>query len=178
MTSVNHATKLKPVSISDLMKQVLAFAHDGAKEQLIKKGEVIPVIFGFCPQENSEMKVYAYNVGQLMNSPENKEVLRMMMEEAIGQDDIVLVALITEAWLLKLEAKSMDKTDVLQLRPSEHPDKEEVVLVNIMTKTEQFMANAKIERDPIGLGEFEVVSLTGESEGTLVRDKEDTPKLH
>jgi hypothetical protein len=48
----------------------------------------------------------------------------------------------------------------------------------MMTKTEQQIANAKIYRDPINLGEFEIVSLTGESEGTLVRDKEDTPSIH
>jgi len=100
------------------------------------------------------------------------------MEEAIQMDDVSIVLLVTEAWLLKLPAEGVTKDEVLTIRPSEHPDKEEVVLVNIMTKTAQFIATAKIYRDPVNLSEFEIVSLTGESEGTLVRDKEDTPKIH
>jgi len=47
-----------------------------------------------------------------------------------------------------------------------------------MTKTKQLIASAKIHRDPVSLDDFDVVSLTGESEGTLVRDEEDTPKIH
>ena len=172
------ATNLKKVPISDLLADILIQIRKRAESQLITKGEVSPAIFAFSPQESDEMKVFTYDVARLMNSSQNKEIIRMMMEEAIQSDEISLVLLVTEAWLLKLPIKDVTKEEVLKINPSEHPDKEEVVLVNIMAKTKQLIATAKIYRNPVSLSEFETVSLTGESEGTLVRYEEDTPSIH
>jgi hypothetical protein len=168
-------TNIKPISTPKFMKDTLNMLHARAKEQLLLYGEVQSVILGLNPQEG---KIHEYNVTSLMNSPENREVVRMMMEEAISQDHIALIFLVTEAWLVKLKMKKITKDEALTIRPSEHPDREEVVLITIMTKTEQFIASAKIHRDPVSLDEFEVVSLTDTGEGTLVRNKEDTPSVH
>ena len=174
----DYTTLLLPTKVPELLGKILENLHEQALVQLKEEGEVMPVIMAFSPQENAKVKVFVYPVGSLMNSSNNKEIIRMMMEETIQKDEVTIVLLITEAWLLKLPAKNVTKKEVLQIRPSEHPDKEEVVLVNIMTKTEQLIANAKIYRDPVSLDKFDLVSLTGESEGTLVRDEEDTPKIH
>ena len=162
----------------ELLDKILKNLHEQALAHLNEDGEVMPVVMAFSPQEDTKVKVFVYPVGRLMNSPDNKEIIRMMMEETIQKDEVTLVLLITEAWLVKLEAKEMTREKAVQLRPSEHPDKQEVVLVNVMTKTKQLIASAKIHRDPVSLDDFDVVSLTGESEGTLVRDEEDTPKIH
>ena len=175
--NTDFAANTQSIPIPKLLEDILKRMHKGARDQIAEGNEVHPAIFAFG-EVGDEVRVSTYDVAKLMNSSQNKEVIRMMMEEAIQMDDVSIVLLVTEAWLLKLPAEGVTKDEVLTIRPSEHPDKEEVVLVNIMTKTAQFIATAKLYRDPVNLSEFEIVSLTGESEGTLVRDKEDTPKIH
>ena len=178
--NTDFAANTQSIPIPKLLEDILKRIHEGARDQIAKGNEVHPVVFAFgeAADDPGEVRVSTYDVAKLMNSSQNKEVIRMMMEEAIQMDDVSIVLLVTEAWLLKLPAENVTKDEALTIRPSEHPDKEEVVLINIMTKTAQFIATAKIYRDPVSLSEFEIVSLTGKSEGTLVRDEEDTPSIH
>jgi len=160
-----------------MISKIMRLIHTEATEQLKRSGEVSSAVLCF---ESATRKVSAYDVSALMRDQMYKELLRMMMEEKIKESKTDLVALITEAWMLELPASKVTKEEITQIRPSEHPNRQEVILVSLMTKTQQFVYRAQIKRTStdIKLNEFEVLPSSGDIEGSLVRDKEDTPQLH
>ncbi|HWJ47182.1 MAG TPA: hypothetical protein VNS62_05990 [Candidatus Udaeobacter sp.] len=147
--------------------------------------EIEPLLLIFREEKGTETG-FSKTVGiiplnKYMSSEYGKDFIKFLMVDTIKQEEIDIVIMIAEAWLAILPADSITQEEAHRVKVSERPDKQEILMLNIMTKTHQYLGTSKIVREPSPtLEPMEIYSTTEDSliEGRLVRDKDDTPKIH
>ena len=158
--------------------------HQRALEHLKHDKEIEPLIFFFKtdPEQADGIgpHVGVLPVGPLMNSVAGKRFVEFVMEDTIKEDQVDIVILMTEAWVAPVSAEQAAQLEEKPIRASEHPDKQEVVLFNIMTKSKQFLGSATIKREPIRLEPVGIVPIDTDegTSGNLVRQKKEKPIIH
>lgn len=169
-----------PEFISFLADKIRALAADTITDD---DQEFQPALFFIKKDEKAEFgisnKIAVLPLGSLVNSSSGKQVIRLMMEDAINADGIDVVIMVSEAWLAKIPKDECTEEEARNMRVRDRSDKKEVILLNIMTKDQQFIGCAEISREPTDVGPLELHAIEGKSGGTLVREKKDPdPVVH
>jgi hypothetical protein len=144
-----------------------------------------PVLLIFSRDEDNETgfdpKVGLVQLDQFMSTEMGKSIVAELMQDVIREDGIDVVVMVTEAWLATLPTDSVSREEALKIRPSERPDKEEVVLLNILTKTDQYIGSSKIVREPSPtLEALRIFASSNDApmEGMFIRNQGDAEKVH
>jgi len=121
----------------------------------MKDNHELPMIVVFLAQneKNEFVIIVAPELGRL-NSQEDKPLFVKAVKEAIKVVKPVALAMLTEAWIVK---HKKDDPDIdLSKRPSEHANRHEVVLVQIETYKNSFIAMYDIIHTTSGNIELEL----------------------
>ena len=150
-----------PDLIPECWKKFLDELYKDAEEAL-KNGQVIsPTLFAL---HGGKLRILELDP---LIEKRGKEVVPFLMEQLIEEDSIEVVIFVSEMWMLELPMKGTSRKEVLSITPSEHPDRTEGVLFNVLTKTNQYIAKATICRNPVKLYDLEVLPTQG-MEGKMV----------
>ena len=107
----------------------------------MKDNHELPMIVVFLAQneKNEFVIIVAPELGRL-NSQEDKPLFVKAVKEAIKVVKPVALAMLTEAWIIKRKVDDPNLDADLSKRPSEHADRQEVVLVQVETYKNSFIA--------------------------------------
>ena len=84
-----------------------------------------------------------------MTNGMTKDLLAMMMKRALAKPEVDMVMLCAEAWMLKQKLTDPDPTEGI----SNHPDRTEALIINVMTKDDNFFFGFPVDRENGTLGE-------------------------
>jgi len=161
-----------PKALTLIINQLL----DGANDFLKEGKEIEAAVFSFKVDGTGIKGAEFFSAEPFLKSTAMKEILVDVMNGLVKKGAADIVIMITEAWVLLLPADKFSKEDVVKIRPSQHPDKKEVVLFNIMTPTKQVIAQVFINREEDGTGSVDpsTIEFFDEGgEGALIRDPQD-----
>ena len=170
------------MKLSTELQLILDQLLEGANEFLGRGEQVQPAVFCFKLSNEGVSAADYFSADPFLESDAKKELLMTFMNNLLKKDAADIVVLVTEAWIVKLAAKDFSAKDVAKVRASQHPDKQEIVLFSVLTRTQQFLGEARIERRENGSGvaaHLELMPIEG-GEGTLVRDRQEAvpTRLH
>lgn len=102
----------------------------------------------------------------------NKDALAAFIQMLASQEEIDLVAYVSEAWMVGGNSKEEVDTSI---RPSEHPDRKEAVVVSMLSHECQFFGIHHIERNPSRLVPGSFGPAGNEMQGRFAREQ---PPMH
>jgi len=107
----------------------------------MKDNHELPMIVVFLAQneKNEFVIIVAPELGRL-HTQEDKPLFVQAVKEAIKVVKPVALAMLTEAWIIKRKVDDPNLDADLSKRPSEHADRQEVVLVQVETYKNSFIA--------------------------------------
>ena len=143
----------------ELLAALLGTRHPETRQLLDE-----PQLFVIAPDEPAE-------------SIEKKDLFAVAVRSAARALGATTVALVMEAWMVQPEAinEPLNRAKIdalLDMAPSEHPDRVEIVTVTVETKNGTTAYTAPIERDADGKGRllpFTCLGKQGRMEGRLSR---------
>lgn len=136
LESVDDRTR---AAIEGCIATAISFFHED--------GEVPPAIIAI-PEEGSPKVFPAKH-----QNDEQKEVVWSFLRVVRITHPVTI--LVSEVWYLSLEGKNVDTKHLP--RPSESPDRKEVVMIQVWDHKRNIMIVAEITRNPTHLGEFYTV---------------------
>ena len=115
--------------------------HHMVKEMFESNGGINPVVFALCkPEKEGEQLVVTVLEGMapLFNSDINKEIAAGLIRKTMTKLKPLAIAFVTEAWVIvankdELSNEEFEKMKSGGIKPSEHPDRKEVLFITTET---------------------------------------------
>lgn len=134
MTDDNEKPKL-PTNLEELFDKQIEFCKSVFAEQ----EEILPMWVG--QSANNE----AYPVTAVFTDQEEKEEVAKTLRRIFEKFNVVRYVSMVESWMVKVDKK--DAPDPSSVRPSTHPDREEVVIIFGEDSSQQMFGIFKIIRE-------------------------------
>lgn len=130
-------------------------------EELLEhlKGSVLTIGESFT-KPDADWQPIAFSVGPesigpmalgiaFFDSPETKDKLVEILKHHIISEKIEVFGLVLGSWRVKVKRKAgRNPEELLHVPPSQHPDKEEQLMITVFTAEKVLVATARVERHP------------------------------
>lgn len=152
---LKRSDKLSIESVEDIDEMKLSI--DFVRKCFEVKGNLSPMVIGTAEKGR-------YVVPFLHKDNNEKYILAKKIKEEFKKVGVTAIVVMTEAWMVKQKAGMIDTS----IRPSEHPLKQEIVMVNLLEKNKYESAIIPIIRSEkeVILGE----PITSKQTGAELRD--------
>lgn len=142
----------------------LCFAMTGDTLQDMPAGETLPPVVLMGAKRNGDMVIKGAMMPPTLDGAADKDAVTLFMTSIVQTPAIDFVVLVAESWVVA-HAKEHDPP---QQSIANHPQRQEAVIFNIMSKDSQAVAVNWLHRYPLRLERGEMLT---QMQGRMVRSK-------
>jgi len=153
-----------PKSLTQADFQLVADRCYRVASKIIRKGKAVESVLILGNVNDGKVKVLHSSFMPMHQ--QGKDMLVLLMQALLQHPELDFVAHVTEAWILSLKDGATPQPGI-----SNHPDREEVVVFNIMSKDCQTVVLNPLHRNPNRL-ERGKVDFATKVKGRMVREPE------
>lgn len=127
---------------NQMFSDFLECAYDAAARIYKESDEVSPVILVLAADESGRLFLRPISVAHLQTDDAGKDGIAFLLRSVMEHPSVVMAGYLSEAW----SVVQAEDAPGLACSPSDHPDRVEMLVVTLLSKSRQFFVATEIDR--------------------------------